>query len=58
VYKCVVVYACANCRQNGCDGGNAEQQVPNVAPAPAPTPKTTHVIPLPPVAGTSFVNEF
>jgi hypothetical protein len=54
-YKCVVVYACANCCQNSCEGGNHQQQVPNVAPDPAPTPKTTMVAPLPPVDDTSFM---
>jgi hypothetical protein len=52
-YKCVVVYACANCGSK-CGGYEKEPQMP-ATPTPAPAPsKTTLAIPLPPVVGTSF----
>jgi len=55
-YKCVVVYACANCGLK-CDGGEkAEPQAPSApAPAPPPAPKTTNIAPLLPVVGASFL---
>lgn len=59
-YKCVVVYSCANCGAQECNGESvspapAKPTAPR-APAPAPAPpKTTQTAPLPPVAGASFV---
>jgi len=55
-YKCVVVYACADCGSK-CGGEKAEPQAP-AAPmptAPAPAPKTTQAMPQPPIIGASYV---
>ena len=53
-YKCVVVYACANCGSK-CGGERAAQEAPAKDPTPAPAPKTTLIAPEPPVFGTSFI---
>jgi hypothetical protein len=53
-YKCVVVYACADCGTKFNDGEKSESQNP-VNPAPSPAPKTTLIAPLPPVVGTSYI---
>jgi hypothetical protein len=49
-YKCVVVYACANCGPQ-CDADKTEPQapMPPTPAAPLPKDKTTQAVPLPPV---------
>lgn len=60
-YKCVVVYACANCGPN-CGGEKTEPPAPSATspaptmpPAPPPPSKTTHDAPLPSIVSASFV---
>lgn len=52
-YRCVVVYACANCGAK-CGGEKAEPQTP-AAPLPAPAPKTTQNALHQPLVSTSYL---
>jgi hypothetical protein len=56
-YKCVVVYACANCAQKACgsEKGAPESAPAPAAPLPAPVPKTTQNALHQPIVGTSFL---
>ncbi len=52
-YKCVVVYACANCGQKACEE-KTEARDP-AAPAPPPAPKTTYISSEPPIISASYL---